>query len=161
MNVKFYTMKLIQVLILIMLFLVNGIVHGQLDSNPRIEKKHGVVLSGGGPGLYGALSYDYFVSPNVDVEIGAGPFTVFAGVKYHFEGGELKKWTPYIGGYSMYIWIFEILTDDDNDTPQGWYFPAGIQYIGDKGFSFAIELAVMHAVGDSIGFGSVKVGYRF
>lgn len=148
-------------LFIIVLSLITSIALGQMVDNPRLLRRNGITISGGGPGLYGSLSYDYFIGPNVDMEVGAGPFSIFGGLKYHFGGETDKTWTPYIGGYAMYAWIFEVFSDDDNDTGLGWYLPAGIQFIGDRKFSFAIEMAILRAVGDSIYFGSVKAGFRF
>ena len=129
--------------------------------NPRLLNRHGIILSGGGPGLYGSLSYDYFISSNVDVEVGAGPLTVFGGIKYHIDGHKNKNWTPYLGCYGMYIWIFELFSDDDDDGPIAVYIPVGVQYIGKKRFSFAVEVAGMQGFGEFIEFGAVKFGYRF
>ena len=150
-----------KVLGMMLCFLIAFNCSGQTSENIRMSKRHGVVLTGAGPGLYGSISYDYFISPKIDIEIGAGPLTLFGGVRYHFEGDEDKNWTPYVGGYVIYIWILEIFDDDDNEAPLAFYMPIGLQYIGKNGFSFAAEFAGMYGVGEFIEWGGIKLGYRF
>ena len=136
-------------------------ISSQTMENPRFKRPHGITLSGAGPGLYGSVSYNYFIKPTLDLELGAGPVTLFGGVKYHLGGAENKNLTPYFGGYAMYIWIFDIFDDDDNETPLGLYVPIGIQYTSLSGFTYAVEIAGLYAVDEFIEWGSIKFGYRF
>lgn len=133
---------------------------GFSQSNPRTSRPDAIVLSIGGPGLYGSLSYEHFLSSTANIEIGSGPYTAFAGIKYHFGGDTNKKWTPYVGGYVIYLWIFQIFDDDDEPSPFAAYLPAGIQFTGNNKISFAIEGAVLAGPGEVFPFGSIKLGYR-
>lgn len=155
-NIKKAKMKTLAIIILI------GILPfiGNTQSNPRTSHPDAIVLSVGGPGLYGSLSYEHFISPSTNIELGSGPYTAFAGIKYHIGGNEDKQWTPYIGGYGIYLWIFEIFDDDDEVSPFAAYIPIGIQYTGNGKVSFAIEVAALAGAGEVLPFGSLKLGYR-
>ena len=134
---------------------------GQSQDNPRIANRDGIIITGGGPGAYGSLSYDRFLSPNINFEIGAGPATLFTGINYHYGGESMKNWTPYLGGYLVYIWIFDIFPDDDNLSSVAGYIPVGLRLMSGGGFSMAFEGGVFVGVGDLLPFGGVKVGYMF
>ena len=144
--------------IVILLMSLPFIIYSQ--PNPRIEKPDAIIFSVGGPGLYGSLSFEHFISSTTNIEIGAGIFTGFAGIKFHFAGDTDRKWTPYIGGYGIYLWIFEVFDDDDNPSSFAAYLPLGIQYTGHGKFSFAIEAAALAGSEDVFYFGSLKLGYR-
>lgn len=129
--------------------------------NPRIEHKNGITLSVAGPSGYGSLSYNKFLSPTWNLEVGGEPVTGFVGIKYHF-GGELdKSWTPYVGAYGVYAWLFDVFDDDDLGSAFGSYIPVGINYLGINGFSFAFEGAMFYIDSDILAFGSLKFGYHF
>jgi hypothetical protein len=133
----------------------------QENQNPRMLHKNGVVLSVGGPGVYGSISYENFISPTTHIEVGVGPATIFGGIRYHVGGNKSKSWTPYIGGYGVYIWLFEVFEDDDNESPIGAYIPFGFHYIDNKGISLSFEVAGLAGAGDVLPFGSFKAGYHF
>jgi len=122
--------------------------------HPRIDRPVGMSFNF----VALAFSIDYFITPNINPEIGAGLAGVFAGAKYHIYINDNKKWTPYLGAY----WI---------NTPSGFlgrgervngaYIPLGIQYVGDRGFTFGVELAglILEDVPTPV-YGAVKVGTR-
>jgi hypothetical protein len=137
------------------------------QQNPRDERPTGISFYGGGPPLLASVSLDQFVSPKVSIEAGAGAFGVYAGGRYYFKGDLAdKRWTFNTGfllaGYGETV-----------GTDYLTFLPIGYQYIGERGFNFAIEGLV---VGESLAglllgqglisylipiWPGIKFGYRF
>ena len=130
--------------------------------NPRVNKPYGVNLIYGGSVYIGA-SIDYFVKPEIDLKVGAGKSSAFAGIEYHIMGFRNNPWTPYTGIFGTYSFEGYI----------GVYFPFGFQYIHNKGFSFGFELAfwIRNPINaarktpntqvEYLGSGSIRIGYHF
>ena len=134
--------------------------------NPRVENRFGVNLIGLGPTIGASLSIDYFASPSINIEAGAGAWGYFGGVKYHINGNKsIKSWTPYIGINAISVVngvdILENILEEDV-TDIGVYLPVGLQYLSDGGFTFGIELAGLFVDNyDTYVWGAVKLGYHF
>ncbi len=126
------------------------------STNQRQVRPWGLSIYGGSPSLIVSVSADYFVNSNINLEIGGGAFGFFGGGKYHFFGKTTKNWTPYTG-------VFLAVYGETVGTDYLFYFPVGIQYIGKKGFNFAVELAVTSesVFPDIPVWWGVKIGYRF
>jgi hypothetical protein len=104
-------------------------------SNPRLNNRLGLNIIMGGPSTVLSLSFDCFITSSVNIEAGAGLLGVFGGMKYHFLGSDNNvNWTPYLGLFAAYN-----INYDDEYT--NLYIPLGLQYTGNKGFRFAVELA--------------------
>lgn len=68
------------------------------EPNIRIRNPNGMSVVLLGPSLIGAGQYDYFVSPNFNIEIGIGLVGIYGGVTYHFDGkNPARRSTPYVG----------------------------------------------------------------
>jgi hypothetical protein len=104
--------------------------------NPRLNNRFGGTINIGSPSSICSSSLDCFITSNVNIEAGAGLWGLFGGMKYHFLGSKnTANWTPYLGlFYAGYL-------DDGAEPNTILYVPLGLQYTGNKGFIFAVELA--------------------
>jgi hypothetical protein len=144
--------KLITILTIILSFQT---VFGQTE-NPRIKFRNGISLYGMGPNAIGSISYDYFLTPKLNIETGIGYIGIHAGIKVHLWGGKIdSRWTPYIGAAVAKSLFHSVGVDY---LP---YFPIGIHYIGKKQFNFAFEIAPFQLKFFAWNFAGVKLGYRF
>jgi hypothetical protein len=133
-----------------------NISHDSDSVNQRQIRPLGLSIYGGSPALFASVSVDYFVSPDVSLEVGGGAFGFFGGGKYHFFGKTTKNHTLYAG-------VFFAVYGETVGTDNLFYFPVGMQYIGKKGFNFAVELALTSEgifPGIPVWWG-IKFGYRF
>lgn len=120
-----------------LVFLLSGKVGAQEEEklNFRREAPLGLSLYLGGASVY-AVSLDYFVIPNLNLELNVGA-NFSGGIKYHFVGHKPVKWSPYVG--LMANATGKLFGSNSYSTRRGFYFPIGVHYIGVKSFSFAIE----------------------
>jgi hypothetical protein len=132
--------KRIIILILSFPFLVFAHQGGHYESgNIRKDRPFGISANIGGGNLLG-ISLDYFIIPQLNIEVGFG-FGQYAALKYHFEGGEEIKWSPYIGlGYG--IPVSDIRTENIKYSNGVIAIPVGVQQIQKGGFSFSIEAVI-------------------
>jgi hypothetical protein len=131
--------------------------------NRRAQYPAGFNMYGGGPhGLVG-LSFDYFITPKIALEVGSGVrnFTpdigFFGGGRYHFLGKSLLNFTPYVGVYSG----FEYTGSDIRNY--NLYIPFGIQKIKRNKLAWSIEVAYQrnsYDKGNNL-YGGGKLGFRF
>lgn len=126
------------------------------DNNPRREFRNGISVYAVGPNVVGSVSYDYFISPILNLEAGIGFIGVHGGFRLHLSGnrGE-KRWTPYIGASIARSLYRSVGTDY---VP---YFPIGMHYIGKDQFNFAVEIAPLQLSFLSWNVIGAKAGYRF
>jgi len=127
--------------------------------NPRLNNRFGVNMIMGGPSLVLSGSLDYFITSSFNIEAGAGLLGAFGGMKYHFFGSKnTANWTPYLGLFYAYNY------DAWNDlSVKNLYVPLGLQYIGNKGFTFGVELAGRFGLEDEVEFplwGAIKFGWH-
>ena len=129
-------------------------------NSPRKLKPLGVNIIAGGPSLIGA-SFDYFISPFLNIEAGGGYYGIFSGLKYHLAAYRNDPWTPYFGIQGTYSF----------EGKAGIYIPGGFHFIGRKSFSFSFEFALwiesqeietnpLNSL-EYLGMISLKAGYRF
>jgi len=130
--------------------------------NPRKARPFGINLNLGGPSVLISGSFDFFVIPTVNLEVGTGFIGTFGGVKYHFLGNEAERhWTPFAGVYYTKIDVPYFFSPGGHEE-EGLYFPVGIQYLGDRGFLFAVEVAGLLINNSNMAiFGGLKIGYHF
>ena len=132
------------------------------SQNPREENRFGFnYLNLGSPSILLSLSVDYFVTPSVDIEVGAGLIGYYGGIKYHFMGNSEKNWTPYLGAFGGTIAKINLT---GGDKSQGIiYFPLGMQYTSDGGFTFGIEAAgiIVDSQNSVPIWGAIKLGHHF
>jgi len=151
------------VIVLIVLMSINLLAQETFvdKNNPRSSNRFGINANLGGPSLLLSLSLDYFFTPNINVETGAGIFGYYGGVKYHINGNVAEKnWTPYIG--LNIIHIPEITLFSTTEARNGLYIPIGIQYLGNSGFTFGTEIAGLVLDGAKTPvWGAIKIGYHF
>lgn len=129
-------------------------------NGPRELKPFGIYIVSGGPPLIGA-SFDYFISPFLNIEAGGGYYGLFSGIKYHLAAYRNDPWTPFFGIQGTYSF----------DGKPGIYIPGGFHYIGNHGFSISFEFALwieileMETVSarslEYLSMISLKAGYRF
>ena len=125
-------------------------------SNPR-NSCFGLNINMGSPTFLLSASLDYFITSSVNIEAGVGILGAFGGMKYHFLGSKnTANWTPYLG-------LFYSVNTDTYDVYPNLYIPLGLQYTGNKGFTFAVELAgIVALVDESIPiWGAIKMGHHF
>ena len=132
------------------------------NSNPRINNRFGINANLGGPSLILSFSLDYFFTPNVNVEAGAGIFGYYGGVKYHINGNKPEtNWTPYVGLYLMHIPEFTFINTTTKKR-NGLYIPLGLQYLSNNGFTFGTEIAgLVLSDAKTPVWGTIKIGYHF
>ena len=139
--------------------------------NPRLDNRFGVNINIGSPTIGFSVSFDCFITSSVNIEAGIGLFGAFGGMKYHFSGSKnTANWTPYLGlfyGANLSL---------ESDAYTNLYVPLGLQYTGNKGFVFAVEIAgifVVKELNDYSSFfpnsseilispvwGAIKLGYH-
>ncbi len=135
----------------------------KLNFNRRVQYPAGFNIYGGGPVGVVGLSFDYFLTPKIALEIGGGARNLtpdlgfFAGGRYHFFGKTPLNLTPYIGVYSG----FEYTGDDIRNY--NLYVPFGIQRIKKNKLAWSIEVAYQRNSYDKGNhlYGGGKLGFRF
>lgn len=109
-----------------------------------------------------ALTADFFITPKVALELGAGfrnfnldnGFTL--GVRYHVFGKTFASLTPYVG---LYTGFHHNGADLQNNSI---YVPVGLHKIKKNGFSWSAEVAWQRNIFQTNGWsGGLRVGYRF
>lgn len=136
--------------------------------NRRALYPAGFNIYGFGPTGKVAVTFDYFVTPKLSLELGAGlkdfgpnaipdehAFTI--GGRYHFFGNTPLNITPYLGVFSG----FEYTGTDVRNF--NLYVPLGLQRIKKNGFTWSVEAAYQQNVYDPIRtfYGGGKIGFRF
>ena len=140
----------------------NGVVDPMGNQNPRKNRPLGISagfakeLTGGG-GL-GLSTLDYFVIPQIDLEMNIGSSDISTG--YYFSAGSRfhlntssseHKFTPFTGllfGYNYGVGFVQV--------------PAGINWIGGSGLSASISINQMITLNSwSATFAEVRIGWRF
>ena len=133
------------------------------STNPRLTNPFGININIGGPSILLSFSSDYFITPNLNIEVGLGFIGLFGGIKYHLNGKkDDKNWTPYLGLYAVHIPKIEFITT----TParNGLYIPIGIQYMSNKGYIVGAEIAgitISDIANGTPVWGAIKLGYHF
>jgi hypothetical protein len=128
--------------------------------NIRADRKFGIGVQLLGPTILTSLQLDYFITQNLNLEVGVGLFGYYGGAKWYF-GSKVKPtyWAPYIGG--CYISAADFSAFVSGISP-GAYFPLGIQFISKGGFTFATEVAGLFLPNvNSPVWGAIKLGYHF
>ncbi len=158
----------------------------EINSPSRSLNRWGVGVSGGGPGLLYSLNGDYYITPNIDIELGGSfiPlysssgsnnwnfFGAYFGAKYAFLGHQPgQRWSPYLGVMAT-VWILggdvafatgnsifssQVSTEKAYAPFFGAYFPLGIELIAFNGFTFAFELAYLYIPSSSVTLNSKTV----
>lgn len=133
--------------------------------NPRAKDPIGLNIYGLGPVGAGGLSLDYFATPKLNFEIGAGAqefdaetdLGYFVGAKYHLFGKMAIGITPYVGAFAA------VEYEDANLRGYNFYFPVGIQRIKKNKMAWSIEAAYQQSPGELQGdfYGGFKLGFRF
>ena len=132
------------------------------DTLPKQRREHpsGIHLVLGGPTIITSLSIDYYVSPELKAEIGAGLLGAYGGMTLHlFHIQDEKRWSPYAGAYFIYFPV-----DVGEALATGSYLPIGIQYRSKKGFTMSFEIAFIFSddpINNLPYFAGLKVGHRF
>ncbi len=131
--------------------------------NNRVKYPAGFNLYGGGAVGLAALSFDYFITPKLSLEVGAGVrnfdsdlgFTF--GGRYHFFGKTPINVTPYIGVYSG----FEHTGSDFRNY--NLYIPFGIHRVKRNRFTWSIEVGYQRNSYEPSQkfFGGGRLGFRF
>ena len=133
--------------------------------NRRAKYPLGVNLIAAGPSEFLALSFDWFITPKLNLEIGGGanhyknPYpNYFVGLKYHFFGKTISNLTLYAGGFGKND--FDFL---EKEIVQELYFPIGLQKIKKSKLTWNIEVAYRYNLitSQSRVWGAFKLGYRF
>lgn len=150
--------------ILTVFILCSSIVKAQ--ENPREAFPAAISFYGGGPTFFASASLDVFLSPNVNMDFGAGFSGFYGGGKYHFKGHHAdREWTFYTG-------LVIANLGEAVGTEYLYYFPLGYNYIGEKGLNFSIEALVIGEFLEDLFFEEgltyfipawpgLKIGYRF
>ncbi len=137
--------------------------HGQEGSklNDRANRKIGIGLNLLGPTFGTSIQGDYFLTRNLNIEIGGGVIGYYGGAKWYFRRQDRSNsWSPYIGWHHTECF----------DLYWGWiirgsYFPVGIQYLSKSGFTLSVELAALNPGLQKDAtvpfFGGLKIGYHF
>lgn len=128
--------------------------------NPRAERRFGIGIQLGGPTMICSAQIDYFITPRINIEAGAGLVGYYSGVKFHLSQ---SSWSPYLG--AKVTFLPELKLFGGSSMNPGLYAPFGIQYMNREGFTFAFEAALL--LTDSISWAiepiwaGVKFGYHF
>lgn len=132
------------------------------DFNRRAQYPVGLNAQAFGPigGL--ALTADWFMTPKLALEAGAGfrdldlnhGFSL--GIRYHFFGKTLLNMTPYVGVYTAFHYNGSDLQNNSI------YIPVGLHRIKKNGFCWSVEAAWQRNTFFDNGItGAVRLGYRF
>ena len=128
--------------------------------NPREKRRLGVNGVIGGQSVILSLSLDYFVTPNINIEAGGGMIGGYVGMKYHIDGiMNDVRWHPYFGASFAVVESFSF--GGETRLENFLYIPFGFQYIGNKGFSIAGEVARLTPNSWTTAWGAIRIGYHF
>lgn len=148
-------------LLLIFSFFVAVNIYAQDISieNIRADRKFGIGGQFLGPTILISLQLDYFITQNLNLEVGGGALGYYGGVKWYFGSKDKPtNWAPYVGG--CYISVLDDIFR--GGMRSGAYFPLGIQFISKGGFTFAPEVAGLYLPGSLTPvWGAIKLGYHF
>jgi hypothetical protein len=102
------------------------------------RKPFGISANLGGPTLAASISAIYYLHHYLKAEVGGGLLGYFAGATLHYRNDHFNdNWTAYAGiYYSQTAVIF-----GNTDHESGIYCPIGMQFVNNKGFGFAPEIA--------------------
>ena len=135
---------------------------GKVFSNRRAKRPAGINLYAFGPGGLANVSFDYFITPKVAIEIGgglrnqSGDIGYFIGGRYHIFGNSFLNLTPYVGVYTSFHYTGEDIRN------HSIYFPFGLHKIKKNGVSWSAEIAYESSIYESNHFsGGFRLGYRF
>jgi hypothetical protein len=138
------------------------------EGNIRKDRPWGVSLNFLSGTLPLGISVDYFVIPELSLEAGLG-ISQYIAVKYHFMGGmNSVKCSPFIGvayGISPFIYSSDNYIDEYDMGILS--FPLGFHFIGKRGFSFSLALALCMAYDKSTDhlllwpWPGIRIGYHF
>ena len=132
------------------------------DLNRRAKYPIGVNVYAFGPVGLMAITGDWFLTPKVALELGAGirdfdgnhAFTV--GGRYHIFGNSFLNMTPYVGIYSAFHYNGSSLQNNS------LYIPFGIHKIKKSKLSWSAEVAYQKNTFFSNRLvGGFRIGYRF
>jgi len=135
----------------------------KIYKNRRSKYPVGINIIAFGPTRIAGVSFDWFMLPKVNIEMGAGITNLktfrpsyFAGAKYHFFGNTILNTTFYLG-------LFDNITLDSTLLNQQLYVPFGIQRIKKNKLTWNIEVAYTYNIStfQSQVWGAFKLGYRF
>lgn len=146
----------------ILAFDSNGGIDDKIFKNRRDKHPAGLNLYGFGPGGLANMSFDFFITPKVALEIGGGirnqkgDIGYFLGGRYHFFGNSFLNLTPYAGAYTAFHYTGENLRN------HSLYIPLGIHKIKRSGLSWSVEMAYEASIFEDNHFaGGFRLGYRF
>lgn len=138
-------------------------------TNIRSDRSFGVSATAGGASLIG-VSLDYFIIPEVDIDLCLG-LGFSGGLRFHPLGGKNSiKMSPYIGAQ---MGVFpetsvDIFGSVDSDALEySFYYPLGLHYMANSGFSIMAEAAFLRGVDNAwdedfrVLFGALRIGWRF
>ena len=137
-----------------------NISNAQMD-NPREQKPYGLSINMLGPTGFLSLSADYFTSPTINIEFGAGYMGCYGCVKYHINGSKNISTTKYIGiSYSIVNFNFPNMYKDNYNFI---FIPIGLTKNKKNGFTFGGDVALAYNINtNKIGpWGGIKIGYHF
>jgi hypothetical protein len=136
-----------------------------LYKNRRAKYPVGINLIAFGPSGIAGASFDWFMTPKLNLEFGGGiknhkilSPNYFAGLKYHLLGKSLSNMTLFLGGF-----IKNDLDFGGKEVVQELYFPLGLQRIKKSKLTWNIEVAYRYDLISSKSkvWGAFKLGYRF
>jgi len=126
-----------------------------------------------GPTQSLSISYSRIVKKNYMLEIGLGFFGYYVGAKYnHWFNLQEPKISAYFGSLFSYCTYFTVVKSYEITIPalegptNQIYLPFGIQFLGEGGFSLALETAkviYLEEKGDEYFriIPTLKIGYHF
>ena len=159
-------------LTVVALVMLSSLIYAQeADKTIRLDRRFGVSLKVMGTTVPVGIAFDYFITSHLNAEVNfiylsKSWHSLGGGLKFHFIGArEAVKWSPYIGidfAYGTYD------LEDVLDEKFWLYVPLGVNYIGDNGFNFAVDIGVLDADLKNIDPNdnlrimlSLKIGHRF
>lgn len=151
---------------LLMFMITSQIAYPQgAEENIRLERRVGVSFKLMGTTWPGGIAVDAFIIPQLNVEfnftyLDKGFYAIGGGLKYHpFGGRKTERTSHYIGiDFASGQYDFDAATI----TKLMYIAPLGLNYIGHRGFNFAIDIGAMFTDDkDPFFMFSLKFGYRF
>ena len=112
----------------------------------KLDRRLGFGFSLLGPGQFASLDLSYFVTRNLNVEVGWGAPMSYGGIKFYF-GSDIPQKNSYIGiqaTYGEFVTSYGPGGSDEMDLGWGLYAPIGIPLAGGQGFSLNLEFGLWH-----------------
>jgi hypothetical protein len=123
---------------LLLLVLVGTCIGQETETETKFKNRFGIGLTLGGPAWLISMDFNYFVTKELNIEVGGGLRGLYAGLRYYTKPN--KSLNPYIG----IQYAYSLMPDMGGSYNwESWlYLPLGFPIVFSRNFSITPELAL-------------------